>query len=67
MGKLNRGTMTETDRIVTTVLRTLLPFGVLFGIISAGVTLQNQSRDLYETCVARGNHADACALRIYGR
>ena len=59
--------MTEADRIAAIVLRTLLPFGLLFGLISAGVTLQNQSRDLYETCVARGNHADACALKIYGR
>ena len=67
MGKLNRGTMTETDRIVTTVLRTLLPFGVLFGIISAGVTLQNQSRELYLECKQLGNGADECALRIYGR
>ena len=59
--------MTEADRIATTILRTLFPFGVLFGLISAGVTMQNQSRDLYETCLARGNHADACALKIYGR
>jgi hypothetical protein len=59
--------MTEADRIVTTVLRTLLPFGVLFGIISAGVSMNNHSRNLYEMCRARGSSADACALRIYGR
>ena len=59
--------MTEADRIVTTVLRTLLPFGVLFGIISAGVSMNNESRNLYELCTARGTSADACALRIYGR
>lgn len=59
--------MTEADRIATTVLRTLLPFGVLFGIISAGVTLQNQSRELYVECKQLGNGADECALRIYGR
>lgn len=59
--------MTEADRIVTTVLRTLLPFGVLFGIISAGVSMNNESRNLYELCTARGTSADACALKIYGR
>jgi len=59
--------MTEADRIAATVLRTLLPFGLLFGLIGAGVTMQNQSRELYHDCVARGSHPDACALRIYGR
>jgi len=57
----------EQDRIVAMVLRTLLPFGLLFGIISAGVSLNNESRNLYELCTARGTSADACALKIYGR
>lgn len=57
----------EQDRILKTVARTLLPFGILFGIISAGVSMNNHSRNLYETCVARGTNADACALKIYGR
>jgi len=60
-------TMTNTDRTVSLVLRTLLPFGVLFGIISAGVSMNNQSRELFEQCRDRGASADACALRIYGR
>ena len=59
--------MTEADRIVTTVLRTLLPFGLLFGVIAAGVSMNNESRNLYELCRARGTSADACALKIYGR
>ena len=59
--------MTEADRIAAIVLRTLLPFGLLFGIISAGVTLQNQSRELYLECTQLGNGADECALKIYGR
>jgi hypothetical protein len=57
----------EQDRILAMVARTLLPFGLLFGIISAGVSMNNHSRNLYETCVARGAHPDACALKIYGR
>jgi len=57
----------ELDRIMATVLRTLLPFGLLFGLISAGVSMNNHSRNLYENCVARGTNADACALKIYGR
>ena len=57
----------EQDRILAMVLRTLLPFGLLFGIISAGVSMNNHSRNLYEMCTARGNNPDACALKIYGR
>ena len=57
----------EQDRILKTVARTLLPFGILFGIVSAGVTLQNQSRELYLQCKQLGNSADWCALQIYGR
>ena len=68
MGKPNhKGTMTTTDRTVSLVFRTLLPFGVLFGIISAGVSMNNHSRELFEQCRDRGASADACALRIYGR
>ena len=57
----------EQDRIFAMVARTLLPFGLLFGIIGAGVSLNNESRNLYELCTARGTSADACALTIYGR
>jgi len=57
----------EQDRIFAMVARTLLPFGLLFGTIAAGVSMNNESRNLYELCVARGASADACALRIYGR
>lgn len=57
----------EQDRIFAMVARTLLPFGLLFGIIGAGVSMNNHSRNLYELCRARGSSADACALRIYGR
>lgn len=57
----------EQDRILAMVARTLLPFGLLFGIIGAGVSMNNHSRNLYENCVGRGTHPDVCALKIYGR
>jgi hypothetical protein len=57
----------EQDRIIESVLRRLLPFGLVFGVIGAGITMNNRSNDLYELCVGGGAHPDACALRIYGR
>jgi len=57
----------ELDRIMITAARTLLPFGILFGLISAGVSMNNHSRNLYETCKYKTGNADACMLKIYGR
>ena len=59
--------MTNADRTASLLLRTLLPLGVLFGLISAGVSMNNHSREMFELCRERGASADACALRIYGR
>lgn len=57
----------ELDRIMITAARTLLPFGILFGLISAGVSMNNHSRSLYEDCLYKTQNADVCMLKIYGR